>query len=129
MGICVVGDSRKMASGSEERSGDEVGISTVVSWPTEGAGIVGSGVVSSNSGSWVVRSSFEVVMVVCLPQLPDWEPVGVGDGVALGVTEGVAEGAAGAELQVPEASGDCTIVSVSMFASSAMIIVMPPSVG
>jgi len=50
----VVGASRKIASGSEERSGDEVGISTVASWPMEGAGVVGSGVVTSNSGSWVV---------------------------------------------------------------------------
>ena len=73
-------------------------------------------------------------MVVVLPQLPDWEPVGVGDGVgvALGGAEGVALGVAagvGVEPQVPEASGDCTIVSVSMSASSVMRIVMPPSEG
>ena len=30
-GICVVGASRKTASGSEKRSGDEVGISVVAS--------------------------------------------------------------------------------------------------
>lgn len=60
-----------------------------------------------------------------LPQLPDWEPVGVVDGVgvALGVTEEVG---AGADPQVPEESGDCTIVNVSMSASSVMRIVMPP---
>ena len=73
-------------------------------------------------------------MVVVLPQLPDWEPVGVGDGVgvALGVAEGVALGVAagvGVEPQVPEASGDCTIVSVSMSASSVIRIVIPPSEG
>lgn len=50
----------------------------------------------------------------------------------LGVVEGVAEGVAagaGVEPQVPEASGDCTIVSVSMSASSVMRIVMPPREG
>ncbi len=55
--------------------------------------------------------------------------VGVALGVALGVAEGVAEGGAGVEPQVPEASGDCTIVSVSRSASSAIRIVMPPSEG
>ena len=60
--------------------------------------------------------------------------MGVGDGVALGAVEGVADGVAlgvwvGVEPQVPEASGDCTIVSVSMSASSVMRIVMPPREG
>ena len=69
-----------------------------------------------------------------LPQLPDWEPVGVGDGVVLGVVEGVADGVAegvvvGLEPHVPEESGVCRTVSVSSPALSVMRTVMPPREG
>ena len=98
-GICAVGASRKSARGSEEDSGEDVGISTVASR----FGVVGSAVVSSTLGIWVVLSSFEGVMVVFLPQLPDWELVGVSVGVSEGVGDGVASGA---DVHFRAASGD-----------------------